>query len=191
MTSYKLKLALVASAILFTSVSANELASAVSMPDATKQLKKDAIGKPTTYKMPSNCVSSNKRSIQRGKFFFHNLSGKTIKGANKDVAKSLGIDLKDKRKDLMKPYGGWKPFGNCVACHNTPGAVGAGNIGPDLTNYKKYFIQSGTRSNEWVYQKVADPRVDSPMTHMPIGLTTGRLFNEKEVCDIVSYLNSI
>lgn len=190
MRGYKLSLAVAASAMLITSANAGSLASAVSMPDATKQLKKDQIDVAKTYKMPANCVSSDKRSIERGKFFFHNLSGKQAK-KKADFAKSLGIDIKDKRKDLMKPYGGWKPYGNCVACHNTPGAIGAGNIGPDLTNYKKYFIDGGVRTNAWIYQKVADPRIDNPNTHMPIGLTTGRLFNEKEVCDIVSYLNSI
>ncbi|MEA3288954.1 MAG: sulfur oxidation c-type cytochrome SoxX [Campylobacterota bacterium] len=190
MMGYKLSLAVAASVVMISSASAESLKSSVTVPDATKQLKKDQIDAPKTYKMPANCVSSDKMSIERGKFFFHNLSGKTAK-KHKKYAKSLGIDIKDSRKELMKPYGGWKPYGNCVACHNTPGAVGAGNIGPDLTNYKQFFVDSGVRTNEWLYQKIADPRIDNPTTHMPIGLTTGRLFNEKEVCDIVSYINSI
>ncbi|MEJ2372599.1 MAG: sulfur oxidation c-type cytochrome SoxX, partial [Sulfurimonas sp.] len=82
-----------------------------------------------------------------------------------------------------------KQYGNCVACHNIEGAKGAGNIGPDLSDYKANFIDSGARDNQFVYQKIADARIDNPTTHMTINLTTN-LFNEREICDITSYIVS-
>jgi sulfur-oxidizing protein SoxX len=82
-----------------------------------------------------------------------------------------------------------KQYGNCVACHNIEGAKGAGNIGPDLTGYKKHFVDSGARNHQFVYQKIADARIDNPDTHMTINLTT-KLFTPREVCDITSYIVS-
>ena len=82
-----------------------------------------------------------------------------------------------------------KQYGNCVACHNIEGAKGAGNIGPDLTKYKEYFIDTKVRDYAWVYQKISDARVDNENTHMTVNLTTG-LFTEKEMCDMTSYIVS-
>jgi len=182
----ELCVAIISSTMLLSSVNAEDsLRSTITVPDATKQLDKDKIDSPTKYTMPSGCIKTDKISIQRGKFFFHNLSGKQAK-KKKEYLATIGIDIKSKHKDLMKPYGGWQPYGNCVACHNTPGAIGAGNIGPNLTGYSSWG-----RSDQFIYQKISDPRIDNPMTHMPIGLTTKRLFNEQEVCDIVSYLKTL
>jgi L-cysteine S-thiosulfotransferase len=82
-----------------------------------------------------------------------------------------------------------KQYGNCVACHNIEGARGAGNIGPDLTGYKDMFMATGVRDNQFVFQKIADPRVDNVNTHMTINLTT-KLFTTKEICEITSYIVS-
>ncbi|HIP20197.1 MAG TPA: sulfur oxidation c-type cytochrome SoxX, partial [Sulfurimonas sp.] len=82
-----------------------------------------------------------------------------------------------------------KQYGNCVACHNIEGARGAGNIGPDLTGYKATFVDSGVRDNKFVFQKIADPRIDNPDTHMTVNLTT-KLFTPAEICDITSYIVS-
>ena len=80
-------------------------------------------------------------------------------------------------------------MGNCVACHNIEGAKGYGNIGPDLSNYKSLFVDSGARNGQFVYQKIADPRMDNAKTHMTVNLANG-LFNEREVCDLASYVMS-
>ena len=52
-----------------------------------------------------------------------------------------------------------------------------------------FFIDSKVRTPEWVYQKVADARIDVPTTHMTINLTNG-LMSEQEICEIVSYIIS-
>jgi sulfur-oxidizing protein SoxX len=51
------------------------------------------------------------------------------------------------------------------------------------------FMATGVRDNQFVYQKTADARIDNPKTHMTINLTT-KLFNEREICDITSYIVS-
>lgn len=149
---------------------------AVEMPDATKILDKDWLKPTKTYNMPEGCVRpEDKESIKRGEFFFHNLSGATVKKESVPA----GVEMQVGKEP--------KPYGNCVACHNIEKAVGAGNIGPDLHSYRANFVESGVRTGAWVYQKIADPRVDNPHTNMIVSGTTG-LFNEQEVCDIVSYL---
>ncbi|WP_228283386.1 sulfur oxidation c-type cytochrome SoxX [Arcobacter sp. FWKO B] len=147
----------------------------VEMPDAKAILDKDWLKETRTYVMPDKCVTKDSKSIKRGEFFFHNLSGATVSKASvpEGVATEDGKNI--------------KPYGNCVACHNIENAIGAGNIGPDLTGYKANFVDSGVRDAKWVYQKIADPRVDSPHTYMIVSGTTG-LFNEEEMCDLVSYL---
>ena len=94
-------------------------------------------------------------------------------------------------KFITKKDGKKKPkqYGNCVACHNIEGAVGAGNIGPDLHKYKAGFIDTKARSLQYVYQQIADSRVHDKDTRMTINLTTG-LFNEEEICAITSYIVS-
>lgn len=150
--------------------------SVVEMPDAVKILDKDWLKPVKTYIMPQGCVrAEDKDSVKRGEFFFHNLSGATAK---KESVPAGVATMNDKEA---------KPYGNCVACHNIEKAVGAGNIGPDLHNYRANFVDSGVRDGQWVFQKIADPRVDNPHTNMIVSGTTG-LFNDQEICDIVSYL---
>ncbi len=167
-------------ALGFSSLFGVDLKSSVESPDATKILEKDKLKPPKRYKMPKNCITKDPLAIARGKFMFHNLNGKKAKSTPpKGLPKFITINGKKKPKQ----------YGNCVACHNIEGAKGYGNIGPDLTNYKKHFIDSKTRNYEFVFQKIADARIDNPKTHMTINLTTG-LFNEKEICEIASYIVS-
>jgi len=98
----------------------------------------------------------------------------------------MGVDL---TKAYEMPDASELIKSNCVACHNIEGAVGAGNIGPDLSNYKAIFIDTKVRNPQFIYQKIADPRIDNPNTHMTVNLTTG-LFNEQEICDYVAYVIS-
>ncbi len=157
---------------------ASDLSTAVERPDASKIIAKDLLGSAKVFTMPAGCITTDKDAIARGEFIFHNLNGEKVKG---NLPKGLGKVLAD---------GSFKQYGNCVACHNIEGAKGAGNIGPDLTNYNALFMKSGVRDNAFVYQKIADARVDNPNTHMTINLTTG-LFTEREICDITSYIVSI
>jgi sulfur-oxidizing protein SoxX len=130
-------------------------------------------------------VSSDAASIARGEYIFHNLNGKKAKGTPpKGLAKFIEKKGKD-GKVKKKP----KQYGNCVACHNIEGAKGGGNIGPDLTGYKAMFIDTKTRDNQFVFQKIADPRIDNANTHMTVNLAT-KLFNEQEICDLTSYVVS-
>ncbi len=159
----------------------------VEQPDATAILKKDKLKPATVHKMPANCVSSDKKVIAIGEYIFHNLNGKKAK-------KKPPVGLSKKQ---MKPGKTYKPgdkippkqYGNCVACHNIEGAVGAGNIGPDLHNYKKHFIDTKARNYEYVYQQIADARIHNKDSRMTINLTTG-LFTPEEVCAITSYVVS-
>lgn len=156
---------------------AADLKSAVESPDAKAILKKDALPAPKQFTMPKGCITTDKTAIARGAFIFHNLNGKKAKATPPEgLAKKLANG---------KP----KQYGNCVACHNIEKAKGPGNIGPDLTKYKAFFIDTKVRSHQWVYQKVADARIDVPNTHMTINLTNG-LMNEQEICEIVSYIIS-
>ena len=156
-------------------VKINPKYAAMEYHDAMPILEKDWLPSPKVYSMPEGCVTSDGDAIARGKYIFHNLNGKKAKA--------------DAPKGLSKKLANGKPkqFGNCVACHNIEGAKGAGNIGVDLTKYKEYMIDSKARDYQFVYQKIADARIDNPATHMTINLTNG-LFNEREVCDIVSYI---
>lgn len=158
-----------------TLLGAADLSSVIESPDATAILKKDALPAPKVFAMPQGCISEDPAVIARGKYIFHNLNGKDAKdSAPEGLVKIL-------------PDGKEKQFGNCVACHNIEGAKGYGNIGPDLTNYKGLFMESGARKHEFVYQKIADARVDNPTTHMTINLTND-LMNEREICDLASYI---
>jgi len=166
-------------------LSALDLTTAYDMPDASKLIEKDLLAKPTTYTLPKSCKLDDLDAIARGSYIFHNLNGKKAKKAPpKGLVKF--IEKKDKNGKVKKVA---KQFGNCVACHNIEGAVGGGNIGPDLTGYKSMFVDSKIRDAQFVYQKIADPRVDNPKTHMTINLTTN-LFNESEICDLTAYVMS-
>lgn len=154
-------------------VSGDKVSSAPSViesPDGLKTLQSDLLGAPVKYTMPAGCVKTDKASIERGRLFFNELSNAS------GVSSKYGIDYP---KD--------KSFGNCVACHQIEKAVGYGNIGPDLSNYNEIYIKTGARTPEWLFQKIADPRIDNKDTAMTVNLTT-KLFNESEVCDIVSYI---
>jgi len=151
------------------------LANVIESPDATAILQKDALPAPRTYTMPEGCISNEPAAIARGKYIFHNLNGKDAK---ENPPEGLSRKLED-----GKP----KQFGNCVACHNIEGAVGYGNIGPDLSNYKALYVDSGVRNAAFVFQKIADPRIDNLHTHMTVNMTNG-LMNEREVCDLASYI---
>lgn len=148
----------------------------IESPTASKMIEKDLLAPATKYTMPTGCITNDADAIARGSFIFHNLNGGKVKG-------KLPKGLAKKQDGKVKQYG------NCVACHNIEGAKGAGNIGPDLTNYKANFLDSGARDNQFVFQKIADPRIDNPTTHMTVNLTT-KLFNVREICDITSYIVS-
>jgi len=167
---------------------ASDLSSSIETPQASKLIAKDLLGPAKVYKMPKGCITDDKDAIARGKFIFHNLNGKKAK-ANPPK----GLARKQKKEGKTYKPGDKIPakqYGNCVACHNIEGARGAGNIGPDLTSYNEFFVKTNVRSMQYVYQKIADPRVDNPDTHMTVNLTTG-LFNDREICDITSYIVSI
>jgi L-cysteine S-thiosulfotransferase len=160
---------------LATFLSAADLSQAIKTPDATAILKKDALPAPKAYIMPEGCVSSDPKAIARGSYIFHNLNGKDAK---ENPPEGLS---------RLLPNGKEKQMGNCVACHNIEKAVGYGNIGPDLSKYKEFFMDSGVRSGQFLYQKIADPRLDNPKSAMTVNLANG-LMNEREVCDLVSYI---
>jgi sulfur-oxidizing protein SoxX len=184
----KIKLLTFAAMLVSTSslVNAADLTKAYEMPNASKLIEKDLLAPAKTYTMPKGCISSDATSIARGEFIFHNLNGKKAKQTPpKGLARFIEVKGKD-GKVKKKP----KQYGNCVACHNIEGAKGGGNIGPDLTGYKAMFIDTKVRDNQFVYQKIADPRVDNPKTHMTVNLTT-KLFNEQEICDLASYVVSV
>lgn len=153
----------------------------VEQPDAVKILVKDTLKAPTTFKMPANCISSDKKVIAIGEYIFHNLNGKKAKKKAPEGLAKFTTNKAGKKKA--------KQYGNCVACHNIEGAIGAGNIGPDLHNYKAGFIDSKVRSLQYVYQQIADSRIHNKDSRMTINLTTG-LFSEEEICAITSYIVS-
>jgi len=164
---------------------AADLSKAYDMPEASEMIKKDMFPAAKEYTMPKSCNLNDPKAIARGKYMFHNLNGKKAK---KPAPEGLVKFIEKKGKDgkvKKKP----KQFGNCVACHNIEGAKGAGNIGPSLEGYKANFIDTKARNAQFVYQKIADPRVDNPKTHMTVNLTTG-LFTEQEICDFVAYIVS-
>jgi sulfur-oxidizing protein SoxX len=181
----KITLAIGFIAITSVVVFATDLTKAYDMPDASKLIEKDLLQKPTTFTMPKSCKLDDADAIARGAYIFHNLNGKKAK---KTPPKGLVKFTEKKGKDgKVKKVA--KQFGNCVACHNIEGAVGGGNIGPDLTGYKSVFVDSKIRDAQFVYQKIADPRIDNPKTHMTVNLTT-KLFNESEICDLTAYVMS-
>lgn len=173
-----MKKSLTLSLLLGASLFAADLSSVIEIPDASKIIQKDLLAPVSIYKMPDGCVTNDPKAIARGSYIFHNLNGGNAKG---DAPEGLSKKLPDGKE---------KQYGNCVACHNIEKAVGGGNVGPDLTKYHEMFIKSGVRDAQYVYQKIADPRVDNPNTNMTVNLTT-KLFSEREICDITSYVLSI
>ena len=183
----KIKYLAIATMFLSTSsaIVAADLTKAYDMPDATKLIEKDLMPGATKYTMPKTCDLTDAASIARGDFMFNNLNGKKAKGKRPEgLAKFVETTGKD-GKVKKEP----KQYGNCVACHDIEGAKGAGNIGPGLVNYKGIFLDTKVRDAQFVYQKIADPRVDYADTHMTVNLTTN-LFNEQEICDYTAYVMS-
>lgn len=167
---------------------AMDLRKAIESPDASRIIKKDLLGPAKKFTMPKGCITNDPKAIARGEYIFHNLNGgKAKKMPPEGLSKKQMVRGKVYKMGDKIPN---KQYGNCVACHNIEGAKGAGNIGPDLTKYHEYFIQSGVRDIEFVYQKIADARIDNPDTHMTINLTT-KLFEPFEICEIASYIVSI
>lgn len=158
-----------------TFLSAADLSQVIETPDATAILKKDALPAAKAYAMPEGCVTDDAKAIARGQYIFHNLNGKDAK---ENPPEGL---------TRLLPNGKEKQMGNCVACHNIEGAKGYGNIGPDLTKYKELYMDSGVRNAQFMYQKIADPRVDNPKSAMTVNLANG-LMNDREVCDLISYI---
>ena len=182
-----MKKSLIISLVATVSLMATDYGSVIEHPDASKMIQKDLLPPPKKFTMPSNCITTNADAIAIGKFIFHNLNGKKAKknppkGLSRKQMKS-GVTYLPGDKIPVKQYG------NCIACHNIEGAKGAGNIGPDLTAYQTRFIKTGARNAQFVYQKIADPRIDNPKTHMTVNLTT-KLFTPREICDIASYIIS-
>ncbi|ABB43541.1 Monoheme cytochrome SoxX [Sulfurimonas denitrificans DSM 1251] len=172
-----MKRSLTLSLLLGMSVFAADYSSVIEVPDAQKIIQKDLLPPLGVNKMPTECITTDSKAIARGAYIFHNLNGENAKGnAPEGLSKTV---------ENGKP----KQYGNCVACHNIEGAVGGGNIGPDLTNYTEMFVKTGVRDAQYVYAKIADPRVDNPHTDMTVNLTT-KLFNEKEICELASYVLS-
>jgi len=172
-----MKKTVVISLLVGVSLFANDYSKIIEQPNASKIIEKDLLSPPKVFDMPKGCITTDSAAIARGEYIFHNLNGKKAK---KNPPKGLSKKNTD---------GKIKQYGNCVACHNIEGAKGAGNIGPDLSNYKAHFIDTGARDNQFVYQKIADARIDNPNTHMTINLTT-KLFTPKEICEITSYIVS-
>jgi sulfur-oxidizing protein SoxX len=144
--------------------------SQIESPDGLKTLNSDLLGEAKKYVMPTNCVKTDKASIERGRLFFNELNN------DSNVSAKYGMD-----------YPKSKNFGNCVACHQIEKANGYGNIGPDLSKYHDVYVKTGARTPEWIFQKISDPRIDNKDTAMTVNLTT-KLMSESEVCDIVSYI---
>jgi len=182
-----MKKTLMMSLLVSASLFAADYSGVIQSPNASKMIQKDLLPAPKVYDMPAGCITTDADAIARGAFIFHNLNGKKAK---KNPPKGLA-------RKQMKPGKTYLPgdkipakqYGNCVACHNIEGARGAGNIGPNLTGYSEVFMASGARDNKFVFQKIADPRIDNPNTHMTVNLTT-KLFTTREICDITSYIVS-
>ncbi|MCK9473249.1 sulfur oxidation c-type cytochrome SoxX [Sulfurimonas sp.] len=172
-----MKKSLTLSLLLGVSLLATDYSSVIEVPDASKIIEKDLLAPVGIYKMPKGCVTDDPKAIARGSYMFHNLNGGNAKGEAPEGLKKVDANGEDKQ------------YGNCVACHNIEGAVGGGNVGPDLTAYSEMFVKTGIRDRQFVYQKIADPRVDNPNTNMTVNLTT-KLFNEREICDMTSYILS-
>lgn len=172
-----MKKTIMMSLALLGSLVAADYSAIIESPNASKVIEKDLLAPAKVFTMPKGCITTDADAIARGAFIFHNLNGSKVKG---DLPKGLSKKNADESP---------KQYGNCVACHNIEGAKGAGNIGSDLSNYKDHFMATGVRDNQFVYQKISDARIDNPTTNMTINLTT-KLFNEREICDITSYIVS-
>lgn len=162
--------------IAFSTSFATDITNNYKLLDASQIVANDLFPEATRYAMPATCDLNDKDSIARGEYMFHNINSQNAKGT---IPKGL----------LVGDGYSIKEYGNCVACHNIENAHAPGNIGPSLVDYKKIFIDSGVRNTEFLYQKIADSRIDNLKTHMTINLTTG-LNTEQEICDYTAYILS-
>ena len=78
-----------------------------------------------------------------------------------------------------------KRGGSCVACHILPDTDLPGNVGPDLST-----IATFSRTDEWLYNNIYDPRTSNPKSVMP-PWGTHQVFKPEEIRDIVSYLKTL
>jgi len=141
-------------------------------PDAKQIMLKDIPPGPRLYAVPENCKLNDPKFVAKkapeGKKIFND-----------------------------------KKTANCVACHCAPGSVGCGNIGPDLDHYrttlmKAEYIDGSKKSIDWLYQRIADYRVQIPsefkdhpfFNTMTVNLTTGKL-NYDQVCALAAFLLSL
>ncbi|WP_029522978.1 sulfur oxidation c-type cytochrome SoxX [Persephonella sp. KM09-Lau-8] len=141
-------------------------------PDAKEIMLKDIPPGPRHYAIPSNCKLDNPEFIKKmapiGKKLFNN-----------------------------------KKAANCVACHCAPGSVGCGNIGPNLAHYKNTLMKAPylggqKKTISWLYQRIADYRVQIPPKYkkepyfniMTVNLTTGKLTYD-DVCALTAFLLSL
>jgi len=96
-----------------------------------------------------------------------------------------------------------KKLANCVACHCAPGSKGCGNIGPNLAHYASTlyhatYLGGQKKSPSWVFQRIADYRVQIPEKYkkepyyniMTVNLTTGML-NYDQVCALAAFILSL
>lgn len=75
--------------------------------------------------------------------------------------------------------------GNCFACHDYPGAVLPGNVGPKLVNMKaRYPDKDKLRAQVW------DATKNNPNTIMP-PFGKNRILTEKEIDAIVEFLYTL
>jgi len=145
----------------------------------SKILYSDSVGPVIEHKMPKGCVSKNKNTIAKGKFLFANVSGKKVKKPPFKISRTTS---KARHVEGRKK---WKPYGNCVACHNIGGVKAPGNMGPSLASYKKNFVDTGVRTQQWVFAKISDARVDNPATVMTIN---HKSFSNNEICAMMSFI---
>lgn len=75
--------------------------------------------------------------------------------------------------------------GNCFACHDYPGAVLPGNIGPKLVNMKQRYPDK-----KQLRDKIWDATKTSPNTIMP---PFGRhnILSEKEIDDVLEFIYNL
>lgn len=164
-------------------IQAADLSKAYDMEDASHIIQRDLLKGVILHEMPKSCDINDEKRIARGKYLFNNLNGEVSENEPPE-----GIERVIENDHVGgKPVQVAKQYGNCIACHDIEGGIGAGNIGPSLIEYRKIFLDTKVRDVSYVYQKIADSRIDNNATQMTINLTTG-LFNESEICDLTAYV---
>lgn len=88
---------------------------------------------------------------------------------DKERGKKIALDLR---------------WGNCIACHNLPGGLEGGNIGPSLADYAKRNMP-----NDYTYQRIWDNRVFNPNAFMPL-YGPNKVLDDQEIRDVMAYLLS-